>query len=80
MSVSKFVGKICDLLGDANAQVRTTAMECMVEIYHHVGVKVRIDLSKRNLPPAKLQALKLKFDELDAETNARHSDEVRDPT
>lgn len=46
-------------------QVRTCAVDTLVEIYHHVGVKVRIDLSKRNLPPQKLAMLNSKFDEID---------------
>lgn len=98
ISVSKYVGHICTLLGDANSQVsggrarrvwsqgrgewlvvawslqcviwgcgqvRTSAVDTMVEIYRHVGVKVRIDLSKRNLPPQKLAMLSTKFDEID---------------
>ena len=68
MSVSKYVGSICELLGDANAQVRSVAMETLVEIYRHVGIKVRIDITKRNsLPAAKLQIIIQKFDELDGE-------------
>lgn len=63
--MSKHVGKICELLGDANAQVRSVAIDTLVEIYHHVGVKVRIDLSKRDIPPAKLQLILQKFDEID---------------
>ena len=68
VSVSKYVGSICELLGDANAQVRSVAMETLVEIYRHVGIKVRIDITKRNsLPTAKLQMIIQKFDELDGE-------------
>ena len=68
MSVSKYVGSICELLGDANAQVRSVAMETLVEIYRHVGIKVRIDITKRNsIPTAKLQMIIQKFDELDGE-------------
>ena len=50
-------------------QVRTAAFDSMVDIYSHVGVKVRIDLGKRSLPPAKLQQLFGRFDEIDASTN-----------
>ena len=53
------------MLGDANAQVRSGALDCLVEIYQHVGVKVRIDLSKRGLPASKLQIVLKKFDEVD---------------
>lgn len=69
ISVSKFVGKICDLLSDANAQVRVAAVNCLVEIYQHVGVKVRMDLTKRGLPNAKLQLVLQKFDEVDRDGN-----------
>ena len=69
ISVSKFVGKICDLLSDANSQVRVAALNCLVEIYQHVGVRVRMDLSKKGLPPTKLQMVLQKFDEVDSEGN-----------
>ena len=69
ISVSKFVGKICDLLSDANAQVRVASLHCLVEIYQHVGVKVRMDLSKRGLPASKLQMVLQKFDEVDKDGN-----------
>ena len=74
--MSKYVGSICELLGDANGTVRSAALECLVEIYRHVGVKVRIDLSKRNLPPNKLQMVLQKFDEVDGEKNGRIGDDV----
>nr|CAB3231459.1 CLIP-associating protein 1-like [Phallusia mammillata] len=38
-------------------------MSTIVEIYRHVGEKVRQDLAKKNLPPARLNALYDKFDE-----------------
>ena len=76
ISVSKYVGSICELLGDANAQVRSVATETLVEIYRHVGVKVRIDITKRsNIPAAKLQLILQKFDELDKE-GGEDADEV----
>lgn len=78
ISVSKFMGPICSLLGDANSQVRSSAMETIVEIYRHVGVKVRIDLSKRGLPSARMSQLTARFDAMDATTgnHAHYSDEV----
>lgn len=69
ITVGKFIGRICDLLGDANSQVRSAAIDSMVVIYRHVGVKVRIDLEKRGLPPARMQQLFNRFDELDSTTN-----------
>ena len=34
-------------------QVRDTAIRTLVEIYRHVGEKVRIDLGKRGIPPTR---------------------------
>ena len=68
ISVSKFMSSICSLLGDANSQVRSGAMETIVDIYRHVGVKVRIDLSKRGLPSARMGQLTARFDAVDATT------------
>ena len=51
-------------------------METIVEIYRHVGVKVRIDLSRRGLPASRMSVLNSRFDEIDTTTNAVHSDEV----
>lgn len=68
ISVSKFMGAICSLLGDANSQVRSGAMETIVEVYRHVGVKVRIDLSKRGLPSARMGQLTARFNAVDATT------------
>ncbi|KPP61410.1 hypothetical protein Z043_120494, partial [Scleropages formosus] len=50
LTLSKIVPHICNLLGDATSQVRDVAMNCLVEIYRHVGERVRIDLSKKGLP------------------------------
>uniref|UniRef100_A0A4W3JU44 Cytoplasmic linker associated protein 2 n=1 Tax=Callorhinchus milii TaxID=7868 RepID=A0A4W3JU44_CALMI len=50
LTLSKIVPHICNLLGDPNSQVRDTAMNTMVEIYRHVGEKVRSDLSKKGIP------------------------------
>uniref|UniRef100_A0A672MHP5 CLIP-associating protein 1-like n=1 Tax=Sinocyclocheilus grahami TaxID=75366 RepID=A0A672MHP5_SINGR len=50
LTLSKIVPHICNLLGDPTSQVRDAAMNCLVEIYRHVGEKVRIDLSKKGLP------------------------------
>uniref|UniRef100_A0A8C1HYI4 Cytoplasmic linker associated protein 1a n=1 Tax=Cyprinus carpio carpio TaxID=630221 RepID=A0A8C1HYI4_CYPCA len=45
LTLSKIVPHICNLLGDPTSQVRDAAMNCLVEIYRHVGEKVRIDLT-----------------------------------
>ncbi|XP_046864639.1 CLIP-associating protein 1-like isoform X2 [Xenia sp. Carnegie-2017] len=64
LSISKFTPHICKLLGDANSQVRDNAIRTLVEIYRHVGEKVRIDLSKRGIPPTRLSLINSKFDEV----------------
>uniref|UniRef100_A0A8D2Q8N8 Cytoplasmic linker associated protein 2 n=1 Tax=Varanus komodoensis TaxID=61221 RepID=A0A8D2Q8N8_VARKO len=50
--LSKLVPHLCILSGDSNSQVRDAAILAIVEIYRHVGEKVRIDLNKRGLPSA----------------------------
>uniref|UniRef100_A0A4W5NCH7 Cytoplasmic linker associated protein 1 n=1 Tax=Hucho hucho TaxID=62062 RepID=A0A4W5NCH7_9TELE len=37
LTLSKIVPHICNLLGDPTSQVRDGAMNCLVEIYRHVG-------------------------------------------
>ncbi|XP_069776806.1 CLIP-associating protein 2-like isoform X2 [Narcine bancroftii] len=64
LTLSKIVPHICNLLGDPNSQVRDTAMNTMVEIYRHVGEKVRADLSRKGVPQARLQILFGKFDDV----------------
>ena len=68
------MGPICALLGDANSQVRSCAMETIVNIYRHVGVKVRIDVSRRNLQQSHLAKLNAQFDAVDATTGNSKSD------
>ena len=59
-------------------QVRSQALETVAEVYQHVGVKVRIDLSRRGLSSARLAQLNAKFDEIDVATNNVRPDvEVR---
>ncbi|XP_027691598.1 CLIP-associating protein 2 isoform X8 [Vombatus ursinus] len=62
--LSKLVPHLCILCGDSNGQVRDAAILAMVEVYRHVGEKVRADLSRRGLPVARLQAVFAKFDEV----------------
>lgn len=45
-------------------------METIVEVYRHVGVKVRTDLGKRNIPGSRMATLTARFDAIDAATNA----------
>ncbi|XP_033612951.1 CLIP-associating protein 2 isoform X14 [Fukomys damarensis] len=62
--VSKLVPHLCILFGDSNSQVRDAAILAIVEIYRHVGEKVRIDLHKRGIPSARLEMIFAKFDEV----------------
>nr|XP_012290909.2 CLIP-associating protein 2 isoform X11 [Aotus nancymaae] len=62
--ISKLVPHLCILFGDSNGQVRDAAISAIVEIYRHVGEKVRMDLYKRGIPPARLEMIFAKFDEV----------------
>ncbi|XP_036422423.1 CLIP-associating protein 2 isoform X4 [Colossoma macropomum] len=64
LSLSKFVPHLCVLTEDQNPQVRETAMSTLVEVYRHVGERVRADLGKRGLPAARLQTILSRFDEV----------------
>ncbi|XP_058585235.1 CLIP-associating protein 2 isoform X32 [Neofelis nebulosa] len=62
--LSKLVPHLCVLFGDSNSQVRDAAVLAVVEIYRHVGERVRVDLCKRGIPPARLEMIFAKFDEV----------------
>ncbi|XP_030350674.1 CLIP-associating protein 2 isoform X11 [Strigops habroptila] len=62
--LSKLVPHLCIALGDSNSQVRDAAILAIVEVYRHVGEKVRLDLTKRGIPPGRLQTIFAKFDEV----------------
>ncbi|XP_032412034.1 CLIP-associating protein 1-A-like isoform X12 [Xiphophorus hellerii] len=64
LTLNKIVPHICNLLGDPTSQVRDAAMSCLVEIYRHVGERVRIDLGKKGLPQSRLNMIFSKFDEV----------------
>ncbi|XP_028846231.1 CLIP-associating protein 1a isoform X22 [Denticeps clupeoides] len=64
LTLSKIVPHICNLLGDPTSQVRDGAMNCLVEIYRHVGERVRMDLSKKGLPQSRLNVIFSRFDEV----------------
>ncbi|XP_061635652.1 CLIP-associating protein 1-A-like isoform X6 [Phyllopteryx taeniolatus] len=69
LTLSKIVPHICNLLGDPTSQVRDRAMSCLVEIYRHVGERVRIDLGKKGLPQSRLNVIFSKFDEVQRSGN-----------
>lgn len=64
LTVKTYIGPIVTLLGDPNAIVRDVAHTTLVEMYKHVGDRLRIDLRKKDVPPAKMQFLEQKFDEV----------------
>ncbi|XP_034748352.1 CLIP-associating protein 2 isoform X44 [Etheostoma cragini] len=63
LSLSKLVPHLCSLTGDQNPQVRESSIAALVDVYRHVGERVRADLAKRGLPAARLQTLFTRFDE-----------------
>ncbi|XP_066300652.1 CLIP-associating protein 1-like isoform X13 [Branchiostoma lanceolatum] len=64
LTLSKIVPHICKLLGDPNSAVRDMAINSLVEIYRHVGEKVRVDLGKKGIPSSRLSVIFQKFDEV----------------
>ncbi|KAK5931477.1 hypothetical protein CesoFtcFv8_000228 [Champsocephalus esox] len=64
LTLSKIVPHICNLLGDPTSQVRDGAMNCLIEIYRHVGERVRMDLGKKGLPQSRLNVIFSRFDEV----------------
>uniref|UniRef100_A0A8C3MGE6 Uncharacterized protein n=1 Tax=Geospiza parvula TaxID=87175 RepID=A0A8C3MGE6_GEOPR len=74
LTLSKIVPHICNLLGDPNSQVRDAAINSLVEIYRHVGERVRADLSKKGLPQSRVVFLTDKiFDDEDSVDGNRPS-------
>uniref|UniRef100_A0A182NHM2 TOG domain-containing protein n=1 Tax=Anopheles dirus TaxID=7168 RepID=A0A182NHM2_9DIPT len=63
LSVKMYIAPIVSLLGDPAPTVRDAAIQTLVEIYKHVGDKLRVDLKKREVPPTKAAILEQKFDE-----------------
>lgn len=65
LTLNRFIPDIVKLLSDPTATVRDTAFNTLVDLYKHVGDKLRIDLQRRNLiPQAKWPALSARFDEV----------------
>ncbi|XP_029977092.1 CLIP-associating protein 2 isoform X19 [Salarias fasciatus] len=63
LSLSKIVPYLCSLTEDQNPQVREASVTTLVDVYRHVGERVRADLGKRGLPAARLQTIFSRFDE-----------------
>ena len=52
--VSKFLASIVSLLSDPTSSVRDAALATLVEVYRHVGERLRMDLGRKyQVPPAK---------------------------
>lgn len=67
ITLSKFIPSIVKLLSDPTATVRDTAFSTIVELYRHIGERLRVDLQRKNIvPAAKLPALLARFDEVKA--------------
>ncbi|XP_031442075.1 CLIP-associating protein 2 isoform X10 [Clupea harengus] len=64
LSLSKIVPFLCTLTGDQNPQVREAAIVSLVDVYRHVGERVRADLSKSGLPQQRLQLILGRFDDM----------------
>ncbi|XP_063716425.1 CLIP-associating protein 2-like isoform X3 [Symsagittifera roscoffensis] len=65
LQVSKFISQVCHLVVDANVDVRDRAVHLLVEVYKHVGDRLRMDLEKKNLLPdaSKRKVIFQKFEE-----------------
>lgn len=63
LQLNKLVTHIVKLLSDANEAVRDRSLETLIEIYRHVGERLRLDLKKKLVPEAKLKLIFHKFDE-----------------
>ncbi|XP_050524463.1 CLIP-associating protein 1 [Daktulosphaira vitifoliae] len=67
ITISKIVPMIIKLLSDPNVQVRHKAFETLVDLYKHVGEKLRNDIQKKyTIPQGKMTDLMNKFDEAKA--------------
>ncbi|KAL2080409.1 hypothetical protein ACEWY4_024202 [Coilia grayii] len=64
LGLSKTVPFLCTLTGDQNPQVREAAITTLVEVYRHVGERVRADLNKSGLPQQRLQMILGRFDDV----------------
>ncbi|KAJ8951226.1 hypothetical protein NQ318_010253 [Aromia moschata] len=64
LTLNRFIPDIVNLLSDPTATVRDTAFNTLVDLYKHVGDKLRIDLQRRNIvPQSKWPHLAARFDE-----------------
>ncbi|XP_002048268.2 CLIP-associating protein [Drosophila virilis] len=68
LSVRVYIMPVCALLGDPTVNVREAAIQTLVEIYKHVGDRLRPDLRRiEDMPASKLALLEQKFDQVKLE-------------
>uniref|UniRef100_A0A1A9ZXB3 TOG domain-containing protein n=1 Tax=Glossina pallidipes TaxID=7398 RepID=A0A1A9ZXB3_GLOPL len=68
LSVHDYIQSICVLLSDPTVSVRDYAVQTLIEIYKHVGDRLRSDLRRmEDLPALKLALLEQKFDQIKCE-------------
>lgn len=53
LHIGKIIPYIVKLLSDTNQQIREKSFETLLELYRHVGDRLRNDLHKRQIPEAK---------------------------
>ncbi|KAH8319505.1 hypothetical protein KR067_012124 [Drosophila pandora] len=65
LSVRVYIPPVCALLGDPTVNVREAAIQTLVEIYKHVGDRLRPDLRRmEDMQASKLALLEIKFDQV----------------
>uniref|UniRef100_A0A672YGW7 Cytoplasmic linker associated protein 1a n=1 Tax=Sphaeramia orbicularis TaxID=375764 RepID=A0A672YGW7_9TELE len=57
------------LIATLNVSFSHLSMNCLVEIYRHVGERVRMDLGKKGLPQSRLNVIFSRFDEVQRSGN-----------
>ncbi|XP_037906156.1 CLIP-associating protein isoform X9 [Hermetia illucens] len=62
LSLKAYIQPIVNLLSDPTATVRDAAIQTLVEIYKHVGDRLRADLRKKEVPAARMAILEQKFE------------------
>jgi len=78
ITISKIIPMIIKLLSDPNVQVRQKAFETLVDLYKHVGEKLRVDIQKKySIPQNKMTDLMKKFDEIKLTVNLSPTTSVR---
>ena len=76
IDVSERITLICALTADANGQVRSAAMDALVEIYCHIGAKLYAYILKCSISPVKMKALTQRFKSMDLIIRNKNRDEM----